>query len=100
MSRCSIAPSAIRDLDSISSYFFGRNIEAGEQLLQEFTKKCKNLAAFPAMGKSYSLVRVDLRGLPLKGYIILYRLIGDGVEIVRAVSARQDLEGLFEQQEE
>jgi toxin ParE1/3/4 len=99
MSRCSIAPSAIQDLDSISSYFFSRNIEAGEQLLQEFTRKCKNLAAFPAMGKSYSLVRVDLRGIQLKGYIILYRLVGDGVEIVRVVNARQDLESLFEEEE-
>jgi toxin ParE1/3/4 len=63
MSRCSIAPSAIKDLDSISDYFFSRNIEAGEQLLQEFTRKCKNLAAFPAMGKSYSLIRIDLRGI-------------------------------------
>jgi toxin ParE1/3/4 len=79
--------------------FFSRNIEAGEQLLQEFTRKCKNLAAFPAMGKSYSLVRVDLRGIQLKGYVILYRLVGDGVEIVRVVSARQDLESLFEEEE-
>jgi toxin ParE1/3/4 len=99
MSRCSIAPSAIQDLDSILSYFFSRNIEAGEKLLQEFTRKCKNLATFPAMGKSYALVRVDLRGIQLKGYVILYRLVGDRVEIIRIVSTRQDLEKLFEDEE-
>jgi toxin ParE1/3/4 len=100
MIRCSIAPSAIRDLDDISDYFLERNIKAGEQLLQEFTKKCRNLAAFPTMGKSYSHVRLDLRGIPLQGYIILYRLIDDdGLEIVRVVNARQDLEGLFESKE-
>ena len=99
MSRCSIAPSAIRDLDDISDYFLERNIQAGEQLLQEFTKKCRNLATFPTMGKSYSQVRADLRGIPLQGYIILYRLIDDGLEIVRVVNARQDLESLFEEEE-
>jgi toxin ParE1/3/4 len=44
MSRCSIAPSAIQDLDDISDYFLERNIQAGEKLLQEFTKKCRNLS--------------------------------------------------------
>jgi toxin ParE1/3/4 len=100
MSRCSIAPSAIQDLDDISDYFLERNIQAGEKLLQEFTKKCRNLAAFPTMGKSYSQIRSDLRGIPLQGYIILYRLIDDGLEIVRVVNARQDLEGLFEEDTE
>jgi toxin ParE1/3/4 len=52
------------------------------------------------MGKSYSHVRLDLRGIPLQGYIILYRLIDDdGLEIIRVVNARQDLEGLFESKE-
>jgi toxin ParE1/3/4 len=100
MSRCSIAPSAIQDLDDISDYFLERNIQAGEQLLQEFTKKCQNLAKFPTMGKSYSQIRFDLRGIPLQGYIILYRLIDDGLEIVRVVNARQDLESLFAEEEE
>ena len=52
MIRCSIAPSAIRDLDDISDYFLECNIKAGEKILQEFTRKCRNLATFPIMGKS------------------------------------------------
>jgi toxin ParE1/3/4 len=97
MIRCSIAPSAIRDLDDISDYFLECNIKAGEKILQEFTRKCRNLATFPTMGKSYEYIRFDLRGIPLQGYIILYRLINDdGLEIVRVVNARQDLQSLFE----
>ena len=97
MIRCSIAPSAIRDLDDISDYFLEFNIKTGEKILQEFTRKCRNLATFPTMGKSYAYIRFDLRGIPLQGYIILYRLIDDdGLEIVRVVNARQDLQGLFE----
>jgi len=29
------------------------------------------------------------------GYIILYKVIDDGIEILRIVSGRQDLESLF-----
>jgi toxin ParE1/3/4 len=97
MIRCSISPSATQDLDDISDYFLVHNVDTGEQFLQAFTKKCRNLASFPTMGRSYSHIRFDLRGIPLQGYIILYRLIDDdGLEIVRVVNARQDLEGLFE----
>jgi toxin ParE1/3/4 len=51
------------------------------------------------MGRSYSHIRFDLRGIPLQSYIILYRLIDDGLEIVRVVNARQDLETLFQSEE-
>jgi hypothetical protein len=34
MMRCSIAPSALEDLNDISDYFLEHNINAGEQFLQ------------------------------------------------------------------
>ena len=95
MSHYVISPSASRDLNTIADYFLTRNIEAGEKLFQEFNQKCKNLAKFPNMGKSYAHIKLSLRGLPLDGYIIFYRVINDGVEILRVVSGRQDLEALF-----
>lgn len=95
MSRYLISPSASRDLNAIADYFLARNVDAGERLFQEFTKKCQYIAQFPNLGRSYSYLRRSLRGLPLDGYIIFYRLVEDGVEIVRVVSGRQNLESLF-----
>jgi toxin ParE1/3/4 len=95
MSNLIISPSASRDLNQIADYFLEVNLEAGEKLFQEFNKKCQKLAMFPNMGRSYSQIRDDLRGLPLDGYIILYKVIDDGIEILRIVSGRQDLESLF-----
>jgi toxin ParE1/3/4 len=95
MSHCVISLSASRDLNAISDYFLARNIEAGERLLKEFNQKCQNLMQFPNMGKQYSSIREGLRGMPLDGYIIFYRVLGDGVEIMRVVNGRQDLEALF-----
>ncbi|MGB8699031.1 MAG: type II toxin-antitoxin system RelE/ParE family toxin [Thermosynechococcaceae cyanobacterium] len=78
-----ISPAAITDLDDITDYFAEHNIDAGEQLLDEFRKKCRYLTQFPFMGRSYSEIRSYLRGLPMQNYIIFYRVIGNGIEIAR-----------------
>ena len=99
MRRYIISPSASRDLNNIADYFLTRNLEAGEKLFHEFNKKCKILAQFPKMGRSYAQIKSFLRGIPLDGYIILYRVFEDRVEILRIVSGRQDLESLFREEE-
>jgi toxin ParE1/3/4 len=95
MSRFIIAPSASRDLDRIAEYFLERNIEAGEKLFRAFNQKCLHLVKFPNIGRRYDNIRPNLRGLPLEGYIILYQIFDEGVEILRVVNGRQDLEALF-----
>ncbi len=95
MKRHSISPEASKDLLAIIDYFANRNIDAGERFVDEFDKKCKYLANFPNMGRSYGNIKVDLRGIPLDSYVILYRVINSGIEIVRVVSGYRDLESLF-----
>lgn len=99
MSRCVIALKASRDLNAISDYFVSRNIETGERLLQDFNQKCANLMQFPQIGKSYAAIRPWLRGVPLDGYIIFYEVMNDGITILRVVSGRQNLETLFDKEE-
>jgi toxin ParE1/3/4 len=92
-----ISRPAIRDLEAISSYFAAEQVEAGEKFLQGFNKRCQQLAQFPNSGRSYDDLQVGLRGLPLDGYIILYRVIERGIEIVRVTHGRRDLRSLFDQ---
>ncbi|MBD2207558.1 type II toxin-antitoxin system RelE/ParE family toxin [Calothrix sp. FACHB-1219] len=99
MSNYIISPSASRDLNEIADYFLARNLEAGEKLFREFNKKCQNLANFPSMGRSYAHIKPSLRGLPLDGYVILYQVLDDGIEILRVVSGYRDLESLFADEE-
>ncbi len=96
MSKYIISQPAIRDLESISSYFANVNIEAGEKFLQGFSKRCQQIASFPNIGRSYDDLQSGLRGLPLEGYIILYRANDDGIEIVRVANGRQNLPSLFD----
>ena len=96
MSQPQISKAACQDLDAIAEYFLTRNIDTGERFFQEFNQKCKHLIKFPLMGRSYAFIDVGLRGLPIQGYIILYRITKETqLEIVRVVNGRQDLESLF-----
>ncbi len=74
-----ISPEASQDLSEIIDYFARINIDAGERFVDEFDKKCKYLANFPNMGRSYGNIKPDLRGVPLDDYIILYRVINSEV---------------------
>ncbi len=95
MSQYRISPSATRDLNKISDYFFDKNISAGEQFFRNFNRKCKSLTQFPYLGKSYEQLLPHLRGILLDGYIVFYRINEETVEILRIVHGRQNLEDLF-----
>jgi toxin ParE1/3/4 len=95
MSRYVINVLASRDLSGIADYFAETNMEVGERFFREFNRKCQQLIAFPSSGKSYESIRADLRGLSLEGYVIFYRILDDGIEILRVVSGRRNFPSLF-----
>jgi toxin ParE1/3/4 len=95
MSRYLINVLASRDLDDIAEYFVETNVEAGERFFQKFNQKGQQLVIFPSSGKSYAEIRTDLRGVSLDGYIIFYRILENGIEILRVVSGRRNLPALF-----
>jgi toxin ParE1/3/4 len=95
MKKFIIAPTASRDLNKIADYFLTVNVTAGEKLFQFFNQKIKQLTQFPLMGRSYNHIKPSLRGLPMKGYIIFYRVSNDQIEIIRVVNGHQNLSYLF-----
>ncbi|MBP0019467.1 MAG: type II toxin-antitoxin system RelE/ParE family toxin [Cyanobacteria bacterium SBLK] len=100
MKICIISPAASKDLNEIADYFASRNLDAGDRFVIAFERKCKYLIQFPNMGRSYSDLEESLRGVPVENYIILYRIVEQGVEIVRVVSGYRDLEELFSDSED
>lgn len=95
MTLYTIAPEASQDLDAISTYFLSRNIETGERWFQKFNSKCQQLLQFPMLGREYLEVRPGVRGIPLEGFVIFYRVKNESIEIMRVVSGRRDLKALF-----
>jgi toxin ParE1/3/4 len=95
MSSYSFSDTAIRDLDEICNYIAVENIKAASQLFDKIRQKCKLVANFPNMGKTYPKLAPTLRGFAVDDYIVFYYPISDGINIARVVSGYRDLEDLF-----
>lgn len=67
------------------------------RFFQAFARKCQQLVIFSNSGKSYETIRPELRGLSLEGYIIFYRVLDDGIEVLRVLSGRRNFQSLFEE---
>jgi toxin ParE1/3/4 len=95
MSSYSFSKEAIKDVEDICEYVARQNTKAASQLFDAIRKKCKLVAGFPNLGKSYSRLAPNLRGFVVEDYIIFYYSREDGINIARVVSGYRDLESLF-----
>lgn len=90
-----LSPEALQDLNEISAFLEQKSPKAAVQFLDNVGKKCQNLAVFPNMGRRWDNLNPPLRSFPIDDYLIFYRLIEGGIEIVRLVSGYRDLETLL-----
>jgi len=98
MGKYSFSDEAIQDLEEICEYLGRSNPKAASQLFDKIRSKCKLVASFPSMGKSYGRLAKNLRGFVVDDYIIFYYPQEEEMEIniTRIVSGYRDLESLFE----
>jgi toxin ParE1/3/4 len=94
MSSYSFSDTAIRDLDEICNYIAVHNSRAASQIFDRIRQKCKLVASFPNMEKTYPKLNPNLRGFVVD-YIVFYYPSSDGINIARVVSGYRDLEDLF-----
>ena len=86
---------AEEDLIDIWLYIAQDNPAAADRLLDKIDGKILLLAEQPAIGRAREDIAPDLRFLPIGKYLILYRIILDGIEIVRVVQGARNLKDLF-----
>ncbi len=86
---------AEEDLIDIWLYIAQDNPAAADRLLDTIDSKILLLAEQPALGPAREDIAPDLRYLPMGNYLILYRIILDGIEIVRVVQGARNLKALF-----
>jgi toxin ParE1/3/4 len=91
----SLSDVAVQDLNDICDYIAQKNPRAASQLFDAIRKKCRLLAEFPGMGKSYEQLAPNLRGIIVQEYIIFYYPREDGVDVARFVSGYRDIESIF-----
>ena len=68
---------------------------AADRFLQTIDEKCRMLAKHPEMGQWRPELAPNLRSFPVGNYIIFYRPIDGGIEVVRLISGSRDIDALF-----
>ena len=86
---------AEEDLIDIWLYIAHDDVRAAERLLDDIEEKFLLLAAQPSLGPARPDIAPGLRYLPVRRYLILYREITGGIEIVRVVHAARDVPALM-----
>ena len=82
---------ARQDLIEIRDHVAADNPAAADALLDRIDDACSRLNEHPRLGPARDDIRPGLRYLIVGDYVVLYRLLDDGVEIVRVVHGRRDL---------
>jgi len=88
---------AIRNLTEICEFIAQSDKKAASNLFDSIRQKSKLVASFPNMGKNYDWLSPNLRGFTVDDYIMFYYPREDGIEIIRAVYGKRDLQALFEE---
>jgi len=84
-------PQAITDLAEIWDFIADDSEGRADTFIDLLDRKIHTLARRPNIGRA----REELRSFPVGRYIIFYRAISKGIEIVRVLHGARDLETLF-----
>jgi toxin ParE1/3/4 len=97
MARVRQTARAAADLDDIWFYIARDCVSAADRLIDRITEQCQRLADHPRLGVARPDIAPEARMLTIGDYLILYRVINAGAEVVRIVHGARRLEGLFDE---
>lgn len=95
MPRPRILRSAIRDLDQIWLYVALDNVDAAERLIARIESAAHDLARMPGMGQRRDRLGRGLRSYPVGTYVIFYRKIRGGIEVLHVYHGARNFDQLF-----
>ena len=93
---------AIDDIYEIAAYLTEDSLRAAERFLEAVENSFQVLARMPPMGSPYRTAArggIGLRRWPVKGfrdYLIFYRPLEGGIEVIRVLHGARDIERLLE----
>ena len=98
MIRCGFTPQARVDLQQIHDYIALDSPANALRFISLLEEQCNRLADYPYIGTARPEFGVEYRSfiVPTAQYVIIYRPIGDGVEIIRVRQGSQNLRRFLE----
>ena len=95
-------PAAKRDLIEHFVFIGEGSQRAAFPFLEAARATFEELAAMPEMGSSQEFAKPKLAGIRrwrirnFENYLIFYRPLPDGIDVVRVIHAAQDIQSIFE----
>jgi len=90
-----LTPQADRDIEEIANYISLDNPPAAWRWIDNALEKCRKIGDMPRMGVARPEIRPGLRTMPFGSYMIVYREIDGGAEIVRVLHGARRWEDLL-----
>lgn len=84
-------PRAANDLLDIWDYIAEDNVARADAFIDDVEARFRILAEQPLLGRRREELAPGLRSFPLGRYIIFYKVLPDGIEIVRVLHGSRDL---------
>jgi toxin ParE1/3/4 len=97
LSRVTKTARAEQDLEEIWFYVALDNVAAADALLDDFENSCRLLATQPGMGRAREELANELRSFPVRRYVLFYRPLADGVEVVRVLHGARDVTAIADE---
>ena len=72
-----------------------RSQAVADRFLESIDEKCRLLATQPRMGRSRPDLAAGVRSFPSGDYMIFYRPIDDGIEVLLVVHGARDIPAIF-----
>jgi toxin ParE1/3/4 len=95
MGRCLRTARAEQDLVEIWLYIATDNPRAADRLLDRIDVACAHLASNPSLGPARPDLAPDLRYHVVGAHLLLYRVVAEGVELVRVVHGARHMPDLL-----
>jgi toxin ParE1/3/4 len=83
------------DLLQVWTYIANDNLSAADRMLDRIDATCRLLAQQPRMGQSRPELAPEIRSFSVGNYVIFFRPLHDGIEVVRVLSGARDVDALF-----
>lgn len=71
------------------------NPDLADRLLDRIDQACDVLSAYPQMGRQQPVLGSDLRAFPVESFIVFYRPLDEGIEVIRVLHESRDLSSEF-----
>lgn len=86
---------AEQDYREIWRYIAADNPDAADRFLRKIDSKLELFAKYPAMGTARDKLLPGVRSFPVGNYLVFYRAIPDGIDLVRVLHGARNLKRLF-----